>query len=751
MLIVAILLLFTIALNLGLGGLVFYRTGRKSYGFYFAMSVFGIALWALGDLLVVNGRTDQIVNVGAYIFYNGPLIIPYGILLFSLSFPANKKVPKLAIYPGLISILFWMGVLLYNPGFLVKSIHITHGLNVLQPKAQAFFVYSLHFSILFMATYIILIRKIKKSTRVQKSQISYTLVGTLIASILGMITNIVFPTVGIFGYIWLGPIFSLSFVVAVTMAIVRHRLFDIKLVIARSLAYILSLSILIVIYSLLITVLTQLIGGIGNGNYARYGTTIIFLSIAAVSYSPLKRYFDKLTNSIFYRDAYSSKDLLDELNNNVLLNVNVKPLLAGSSSIIKKYVKLRYCAFVLKKTDYEIQRIIGDSAIARSIEHDLMDISRMASHLHTRVIVTDDISEAHPDMYELLSKHEIGVLARITPDLKGPKEDIGYLLIGNKKSGNSFNSDDIASLRIISSELTIAIQNSLRFEEIQKFNQTLQAKVDESTSKLRRTNEKLKALDETKDDFISMASHQMRTPLTSIKGYLSMVLEEDAGTITPMQREMLGQAFFSSQRMVYLIADLLNVSRLKTGKFLIEASPVNLANMVEQELKQLEESAASRSLTFRFDKPYPFPDMMLDETKTRQVIMNFVDNAIYYTPAGGHIEVKLIDNPNSVELRVEDDGIGVAKDEQHHLFTKFYRAGNARKARPDGTGLGLYMAKKVIAGQNGSIIFESQEGKGSTFGFVFGKARLESTIGSSEVHKEPSAMAVRAHLTHNKK
>jgi signal transduction histidine kinase len=173
--------------------------------------------------------------------------------------------------------------------------------------------------------------------------------------------------------------------------------------------------------------------------------------------------------------------------------------------------------------------------------------------------------------------------------------------------------------------------------------------------------------------------------------------------------------------------------------------------MVEQELKQLEESAASRSLTFRFDKPYPFPDMMLDETKTRQVIMNFVDNAIYYTPAGGHIEVKLIDNPNSVELRVEDDGIGVAKDEQHHLFTKFYRAGNARKARPDGTGLGLYMAKKVIAGQNGSIIFESQEGKGSTFGFVFGKARLESTIGSSEVHKEPSAMAVRAHLTHNKK
>jgi signal transduction histidine kinase len=105
--------------------------------------------------------------------------------------------------------------------------------------------------------------------------------------------------------------------------------------------------------------------------------------------------------------------------------------------------------------------------------------------------------------------------------------------------------------------------------------------------------------------------------------------------------------------------------------------------------------------------------------------MNFMDNAIYYTPVGGHIKVELIDNPNTVELRVSDNGIGVPKSEQHHLFTKFYRATNARKTRPDGTGLGLFMAKKVIAAQGGSIIFESKDGQGSTFGFVFSKAKLK--------------------------
>jgi signal transduction histidine kinase len=233
-----------------------------------------------------------------------------------------------------------------------------------------------------------------------------------------------------------------------------------------------------------------------------------------------------------------------------------------------------------------------------------------------------------------------------------------------------------------------------------------------------------------------MASHQLRTPLTSVKGYLSMVLDGDVGKISKPQKEMLAQAFFSSQRMVYLIADLLNVSRLKTGKFIIEPGPVNLAEMVDQELSQLDETASSKSLTLTYDKPKSFPVLMLDETKTRQVIMNFVDNAIYYTPAGGKINVRLIDNPNTIELRVEDNGIGVPKDEEHHLFTKFYRAGNARKARPDGTGLGLFMAKKVVIAEGGSIIFESTEGKGSTFGFVFPKAKLTPRPGTLPVKEE---------------
>ena len=99
-------------------------------------------------------------------------------------------------------------------------------------------------------------------------------------------------------------------------------------------------------------------------------------------------------------------------------------------------------------------------------------------------------------------------------------------------------------------------------------------------------------------------------------------------------------------------------------------------------------------------------------------MMNFIDNAIYYAkPDGGEIDISLINHPHHVTFRVKDNGIGVPASDRHHLFTKFFRAGNARKARPDGTGIGLYMAKKVIIAHGGSIIFDSKEGEGSTFGF----------------------------------
>jgi len=319
-----------------------------------------------------------------------------------------------------------------------------------------------------------------------------------------------------------------------------------------------------------------------------------------------------------------------------------------------------------------------------------------------------------------LGKKQIETLRTSTPmntvillKLMARHRLVGLMVVGLPQTTETVSEKEEALIDRLSEVVGISLDSKLLYEENQQVLRQLQ-----------KSNEKLKILDETKDEFISMASHQLRTPLTSVKGYISMVLEGDAGKLTDMQRKLLNQSFVSSQRMVYLIADLLNVSRLHTGKFVLESKPTNLAEVVEGEIGQLRETAAGRNLKLTYNKPAKFPELMLDETKVRQVVMNFIDNAIYYTPTGGRIDVVLKETPKSVEFRVQDSGIGVPKPQQHHLFTKFYRAGNARKARPDGTGLGLFMAKKVIIAQGGSIIFTSAEGKGSTFGFTFSKSKL---------------------------
>lgn len=284
----------------------------------------------------------------------------------------------------------------------------------------------------------------------------------------------------------------------------------------------------------------------------------------------------------------------------------------------------------------------------------------------------------------------------------------GVMCIGIADEAKSVKVEQLEQLGRVGEATGIALDNKMLTEKYQKV-----------LKKLQLSNEKLKALDEAKDEFISMASHQLRTPLTSVKGYLSMVLEGDAGEINENQEKMLKQAFGSSQRMVYLISDLLNVSRLKTGKFIIDPKPTYLPDVIESEMDQLRESAKSRNLELNFNKPESFPIVDLDETKIRQVIMNFTDNAIYYTPTGGHIVLDLKADSSMITFTVTDDGIGVPKEEQPNLFTKFYRAGNAKSARPDGTGLGLFMAKKVIVASGGALIFKSETGKGSTFGFTF--------------------------------
>ena len=311
-------------------------------------------------------------------------------------------------------------------------------------------------------------------------------------------------------------------------------------------------------------------------------------------------------------------------------------------------------------------------------------------------------------------------------ELRTPAQRIGFLVIGSEVDGRLYRREDERTMGVIADELSVSLQNIFRLEEIRTFARTLEREVNDATKELRESNSKLLELDATKDEFVSMASHQLRTPLTSVKGYLSMVLEGDAGDVTPAQRQLLEEAFTSSERMVHLIGDFLNVSRLQTGKFMIERHPVDIARVIEQEVDGMKQIASSHGIKLTLKKPARVPTLYLDENKIRQVMMNFIDNAIYYSPEGTPVRVTMQVEDGDIVFRVIDKGMGVPEASQKKLFTKFFRAENARKQRPDGTGIGLYLAKRIVDGHHGKLVFESTVGKGSTFGFRLPVKRLST-------------------------
>lgn len=412
--------------------------------------------------------------------------------------------------------------------------------------------------------------------------------------------------------------------------------------------------------------------------------------------------------------AYDRGDFFDMINRTLASTTDLRSLLVQVSVKIATLFGAGHVSFYVSRPD-DRHVTAGTDNHPRMPLSDIRELSGMVGADLMSIASLDPTSHE----YRLLKSYRIDVVM----PLRRRDETIGYVFIGEHRT-HDYTAAQFELMEILAGELSIAIQNALSIEEVRELNRTLQQRIDDATRELRSSNAQLQRLDKAKDEFVSMASHQLRTPLTSVKGYISMVLEGDAGDITPAQKHLLSEAFTSSERMVHLISDFLNVSRLQTGKFLIDKRPVDLARIVEQEIDSLETTAASRNLSFEYHTPAKFPLLSLDEAKFRQVIMNFADNALYYSKENTVIHVRLALEGSWVTFHVKDTGIGVPRAEQSQLFSKFYRASNARKQRPDGTGVGLFLAKKVIDAHGGEVVFASAEGKGSTFGFRLPLAEL---------------------------
>jgi len=228
-----------------------------------------------------------------------------------------------------------------------------------------------------------------------------------------------------------------------------------------------------------------------------------------------------------------------------------------------------------------------------------------------------------------------------------------------------------------------------------------------------------KLIDRMKSEFVSFSAHQLKTPLATIKWALKMFSDGDLGKITKEQKEIITKTYQTNERMISLVEDLLNLARIEEGKYLYKPIFVQIEEIIQSVINSYQEKIKRKEIRLEFKKPKEkLPKVKVDVEKIKLAIENFIENAIKYTPVGGEVKVSLSGDKKRLEFSVQDNGIGIPKDQQDKMFTKFFRASNATKMESEGSGLGLFITKNIIEAHGGRIWFESEEGKGTTFHFT---------------------------------
>jgi len=291
------------------------------------------------------------------------------------------------------------------------------------------------------------------------------------------------------------------------------------------------------------------------------------------------------------------------------------------------------------------------------------------------------------------SEEAVTTGAMLSVPLKIGERVIGVLVASNRVTGASFSQPERQLLLALVDYAAIALDNARLYEAVRQANQA-------------------------KSEFVSVVAHELKQPMTSIRGYASMLLKEVAGPLTAQQKQFIRTISSNEERMRVLVSDLQDVARMETGQLRLDMEPTRLREALDKALETIQGQIKARSQRLVLRVAENLPTIHADPARLTQILINLLSNACKYTPEGGRINVRAWLQNSHVQCAVSDNGIGIAPEDQEQLFTKFFRAEDPMVQEETGTGLGLCIVKNLIELQGGEIKLESQLGAGSTFSFT---------------------------------
>lgn len=732
--VLVILIVFLIA-NIMLGYFVWNKNKRSDTNILFFAFIIFITLWLTTNYLADNSNNPSSTYLWTKMTMASAAGIPFVILLLSYIFPKSRGLGyKRIIYFALpfIAISF---VSLVGEG-IIESAVVENGVTVVTfgDLAYLYGIYFILYIVIFIAYFI---SRFRKSTGLDRIRFEYLFFGLLMSIIAGTITNLIMPLVfDSFVLTPFGPLTTGFVVISTTYAILKHQLFDIRVLIRKIVFYSILLAVVFGVYTSIAIILTSYIP------INETASSFLAAAIIAFGFEPLRQWLQNVTEKYLFVKEYDSEKEIGKLTQTLNNVVDLDEALRQMMQSVTQALKLdRAAILVLEKDEgdqneyavhlngqnnngdkngLKVKRVqeINFPAPKRLMDSDskiminylrhkseLILVEALEQEVEERRITNRQLSKMvdQDRHHQLTSHHESAErLGKLVDYLKSIKVSvvipimikqklIGTLYLGEKLSNDSFYEDDLNYLSIVGAQTASAIEKARFYEE-----------------------------DQLKSEFVSIASHELLTPTAAIEGYLSMILEEKMAKVDPKAEEYLWKVYSSAQRLSKLVKDLLSVSRIEAGRIKIEPKVFDLAEVVQQQIDQLVVRAKEAGLKLEYKKPAKEIKVFADPERVAQAVVNLVGNSIKYTKKGS-VTISIVDSAKFSEVQVTDTGIGIKEEDREHLFEKFHRVDSKETAGIIGTGLGLYITKSIIELMGGKIWVKSTVGKGSTFAFSIPK------------------------------
>lgn len=690
-------------------GLIVIRNGRQLINRLFTLLNLILIIWIFGSLMLLTAQNEVQIIFWDLFIYAGIIFwaaIQYHFSLAVTHFNFKRKIALSIAY--LLSFFF---LIISRTDFFASGVFYYRYGSHTQAKLghHLFMIFFAIYVALFF--YILLKKYYQEKNKIERSKTLYYILGFSVLNFIGGTAFLPAYSIPIYPIFLASP---LIFSLIITYSIVYLGLMNIKLIMRRYSVYLLSfVSLFIPAYLILYYIYLF---------YFQYFFPI-FIAIyvsSLISFDPLKKKYYYLANKYFFSSLYDTKNLIYKLNNDLRSSLEIKKIFHSVTKVLTPAFHFKSIAIIKFNDRQKKWSLLYNDSFPKldlKIKHiNNNDINKIFSNNQP---VNSKTIQENSEVTSMFKKHLKSLRIELLIPIRINKDKLNYLILfGPKESGDPYHKKDLQILKIVANEIGIAIENALLYQSVKRFNIKLQKEVARATTKLEIQNKTLVKLDEVKDEFISIVSHQLRTPLTGIRWFTEILIKNKDKNLNHKQIEMLQHIGASNMSLIKLVNDLLDVSHIETGhKFIINKNNFLVNELINEVLK--ENIYLIKKKKLMIDNKIK-KDLVIyaDRDKIKQVWQNLISNATKYTDDQKTIQIySRVNNKNQIVFYLKDEGVGIPQKEQAKLFNKFFRANNASLKHAEGTGLGLHIARELIRAHQGEMFFKSKENRGSSFYF----------------------------------